>query len=291
MQNNKLLEEQQTNMEIGIPETFNPYEPQNVKELLDKKMLEIAKNFLNNISYDDKSYERKKAEEIEKQKAAYKKAMVKATSEFPAIVTNKTVTKKDGKTYNYPDLKSMVDATKPILTKNGFYVEFRFKTNLAERSVTTYMAIIHQDGWTTVSEPFTMRTNTDDPQSIASAITYSKRYLYSAMLNLNAETDDDGSTASGRNDNKVTDKIEKQQAYQTIQPKQTKQSMTMNTAVQPKQSNPPKTQLVQPNQEATAQASSNIKCADCGQNVTEEEAKFSTKSFGKPYCINCQANH
>lgn len=247
-----------------------------LNELLNNKILELSKEFLSKINLQEKTYEKAKAEEREKQRIAYKKAMVKATNEFPTITTNKTITKKDGTTYNYPDLKSMVEPTKPILAKYGFYVEFRFKTNIQNRTIATIMVISHEDGFSNASEPFELKVNTDDPQSIASALTYSKRYLYSSMLNLNVENDDDGSLASGRIENKITDKQNQSQTTQKPQ----------NYQADKKQ----KQQIVQPNQ-VPIPPLEKTKCADCGKEISEEEARYSIRNFNHPYCLDCQSNH
>ena len=268
---------QETKEQISTNGIQQNKEQQNtINEVLNKKILKLSQEFLDKIEFKEKNYEQLKAEEREKQRIAYKRAMAQATAKFPVIMTNKTITKKDGTTYNYPDLKSMVEPTKPILAKYGFYVEFRFRTNIQSKTISTIMVISHEDGFSNASEPFELKVNTDDPQSIASALTYSKRYLYSSMLNLNVENDDDGSLASGRIENKITDKPNKIQTEQKPQDYKT---------------NKPKQEIIQSNQSNQIPALEKAKCADCGKEISEEEKLYSIRNFNNPYCLDCQSNH
>lgn len=291
-------------METTNTQTQNQNQP-DITTMINQKVCELAKNFLSEIETNkDKKAEKQEANR-EQQRIAYKKAMVKAMKKMPPnIPTNKIVEKPNGQKYAYADLSSIIEATKQTLTENGFYVEFRFRTDPIQKTVNTIMLINHEDGWVNQSEPFTLRVNTEDPQSIASAITYSKRYLYCAMLNISADSDDDGSAASSRQNNKITDKQETKQFPEppknapTAKIQNTKKETTSqptknagNTQISIPNLIPPQKPeiikpkpIVQPNKQT-------YKCADCGKEITEDEARYSTRTFQKPYCLDCQPKH
>ena len=276
-----------------------------IATIINEKICELAQIFLNDIKPEENKKAERQEESREKQRIAYKKAMIKAMKEMPATVpTNKIVEKPSGQKYTYADLSSIIEATKQALTQNGLYVEFRFRTDPVQKTVSTIMLINHEDGWVNQSEPFTLRVNTEDPQSIASALTYSKRYLYCAMLNISADADDDGSTASNRQNNKITDKPEEKKAPEIEKKapqaktpgskkentKQSQKTAENNQIPIPNLVSPGNPQVIQP-KPVIAPNKQIYKCADCGKEITETEARYSTRTFMKPYCLDCQPKH
>lgn len=125
------------------------------------------------------------------QKSLYK-ALAKAQGEFPSIPKNKEVKKKGvsktGKefeyTYFYADLDSIVEATRPILAKNGL----AFLQSIDPKEQVCETLIVHEGGGTLQSTcPIILEKS--DMQKLGGAITYAKRYGLSAALGIS--TDDD----------------------------------------------------------------------------------------------------
>jgi hypothetical protein len=102
----------------------------------------------------------------------------------------------------YADLSSIIEATQPHLNREGLVIvqmpTSEFKEGDAKMiEITTLLA--HSSGeWmaSTLKLPAMMRERFDS-QSCGSAITYGKRYGYSAMAGVAPEVDDDGNKASG----------------------------------------------------------------------------------------------
>lgn len=128
--------------------------------------------------------------------AALVVALVKAQSEFQPVIKTEsaTIAKKNGGSfgYQYADLNTVIESTRPALLANGLAV-MQFPTTEGNKVITTTM-LTHVSG-EYISETLTMTVQMDTPQSIGSAITYSRRYAYMACLGL-AAADDDGAAAS-----------------------------------------------------------------------------------------------
>lgn len=278
----------------------------NITSVIENRLVEITKEFLSTIQTNTEKTKVHQEEDREKQRLSYKKAMIKAMKKMPITVpANKIVEKPNGQKYSYADLSSIIEATKQCLTENGFYVEFRFRTDPIQKTLNTMMLINHEDGWVNQSEPITLKVNMDDPQNVASALTYSKRYLYCSMLNICADTDDDGSAASNRPNDKITDKQNPPSETIKNAPSAQISALKKETTKQPVKNvkNEQKTQsspnnlippekpqvikpvnLIQPNKQI-------YKCADCGKEITENEARYSARTFLKTYCLDCQPKH
>jgi len=119
-------------------------------------------------------------------------ALIAARAEFPAV-------KKDG--YNphfkskFASLKAVREATEPILGKHGLTItQFPSQTYEGKPALTTWLA--HSSGqFIKDTTPLSMVKS--DPQAQGSAITYLRRYGWSAVLGLvTDEDDDDGNMAT-----------------------------------------------------------------------------------------------
>ncbi len=100
----------------------------------------------------------------------------------------------------YADLNAIIDASVPVLNKNGIAV-------LQSPSVVTYVdgtngdiiqtILLHESGEYLAGQSKVVAAKQNDPQSQGSATTYARRYGLQAMVTLKAE-DDDGEGAMNR---------------------------------------------------------------------------------------------
>jgi len=93
---------------------------------------------------------------------------------------------------NYATLGAVIAAAKEPLSKNGLSVIQTMCTGAAGLEVVTTIA--HLSGeW--IKSRLPVNATKHDPQGIGSAITYARRYAYSAIVGITQE-DDDGNAAS-----------------------------------------------------------------------------------------------
>ncbi len=95
----------------------------------------------------------------------------------------------------YADFASVVDASRPVLSKHGLAIVQ--STPADGPTVTVVTRLMHTSGeW--IESSVTMRSKDDSPQGIGSAITYGRRYGWSTLIGLAADDDDDGNKSSLR---------------------------------------------------------------------------------------------
>ena len=91
----------------------------------------------------------------------------------------------------YADLAAIRNATIPALSKNGLSILQAMSTNSTEMLLTT--RLMHSSGqWIESAYPILFN---ERPHVMGSAITYAKRYSWSAITGIAAEVDDDGNEA------------------------------------------------------------------------------------------------
>lgn len=121
-------------------------------------------------------------------------ALAKFQAECPKITLSRKVAvkTKTGGTYEfeYAELSHIIDLTRPTLTKNGLSISQPLQE---DGSVLTLL--MHTSGQY-ISSRIKMPAETG-PQALGSAITYARRYSYSSILGIVAESDDDGASAAG----------------------------------------------------------------------------------------------
>ena len=93
----------------------------------------------------------------------------------------------------YADLAAVIDCSKEALAKNGLSIVQIPSGKPPFVQVTTML--MHKTGQYITGE-ITLKSRSDSPQDMGSAITYAKRYALSAMLNIAADDDDDGNASS-----------------------------------------------------------------------------------------------
>lgn len=103
---------------------------------------------------------------------------------------------------NYADLPAVMDAARPALSKHGLSVTQM--TDSEEGRILLITQITHSSGqW--LRSYYPVNPVKADPQGLGSAITYARRYAYSAIVGVaSMGEDDDGNAASGLPDKKET---------------------------------------------------------------------------------------
>lgn len=97
----------------------------------------------------------------------------------------------------YADLAAVIDATKEGLSMNGLAVLQPPAFDRGSGTVEVLTLLAHSSGeW--IKSVLHMPVNKTDAQGVGSAITYGRRYGYSAVLNVASEEDDDGNAAVSR---------------------------------------------------------------------------------------------
>ena len=94
----------------------------------------------------------------------------------------------------YADLAAVIDAAKPHLAANGLAVIQT--TEINENGLRLVTTLAHQSG-EYISGDYPIKPTKDDPQGMGSAMTYARRYAFSAITGI-ASDDDDGNAASGK---------------------------------------------------------------------------------------------
>lgn len=116
------------------------------------------------------------------------KALAKAQHEMKPAKFNKVNPHYKSK---YADLAAIREATLPALNKNGMALYQGMSLN--GTGVVLRTLLIHESGQTLESEyPIPL----DQPQKMGSALTYARRYCWSAMCGIVADEDDDANAAS-----------------------------------------------------------------------------------------------
>ncbi len=120
-------------------------------------------------------------------------ALAKAQGEMPSVSKSKDNPFFKSK---YADLSACVAAAVPILVKNGLsYAQFAESSDdgLVAKVTTILM---HGDSGEWISGTLCMKPAKADPQGIASATTYARRYGFSSLIGLVTDDDDDGNHAA-----------------------------------------------------------------------------------------------
>jgi hypothetical protein len=118
------------------------------------------------------------------------KALAAAQSEMRNATLNKVNPHFRSK---YADLAAIRDTTVPVLSKHGLsIVQF---TRLSDAGLVLVTRLMHEGGEHIEGE-YPLPMATDKPQQMGSALTYARRYCWSAMVGISADEDDDANSAS-----------------------------------------------------------------------------------------------
>ena len=138
------------------------------------------------------------------------KAFVKFQSEFKGM---KPDSSNPFFKSTYISLDGILETARPILAKNGLAV-IQEATGDGEY-IFVKTKLIHESGEMIETEVLKMKPQKNDPQSMGSCITYSKRYQLAALLGICECIDDDANIATYGNNNpeqsKTTGKLSAKQ--------------------------------------------------------------------------------
>lgn len=124
-------------------------------------------------------------------------ALALAQLEFDAVEKDKTNPHFKSK---YASLSSQISATRPALANHGLCMTQAPSSREGRYGVIT--RLLHKSGQWFESE-LLLKPRDESPQSVGSALTYSRRYSAEAMLNIAPEdSDDDGNKANGHDERK-----------------------------------------------------------------------------------------
>lgn len=124
-------------------------------------------------------------------------ALSKAQGEMEPALKDKTGFFKN----KYADLAGVIESIRQPFAKNG--LSFTQLPRFDGKTVNVLTMILHSSGQF-ISEEMCMSPTKADPQGVASAVTYAKRYALQAMCGVPSE-DDDGNAASGKDAKHVDD--------------------------------------------------------------------------------------
>ena len=129
---------------------------------------------------------------------AFASAFAEMQAEIPEIEE-----KGIGHNIKYATLEDINEVVKPILTKYGFGVSFRVKQS--EGGITVTGVLFHRDGHSEETE-MTLQSDTsgskNNVQAVGSSVSYGKRYVLCALLNISTRGEDDNGQKAGQ---KVTE--------------------------------------------------------------------------------------
>jgi hypothetical protein len=164
-------------------------------------------------------YERRAADNARR---AFIAALADCQAELPTIGKHGSVDLgRGGKGYSFAKWEDICDAIKPVLHRHGFALNFKVAAN--EKQVIVTGTLSHREGHsdeTTYPLPFDNSGAKNPVQAMGSSISYGKRYVANALLNLTSrdglEADDDGRQA-----------IDYQRGPKTITPAEVTQLATL----------------------------------------------------------------
>ncbi len=129
------------------------------------------------------------------------KALSQLQGELPQIKKTKTAEVKDQQgnrvlyTYDYADLGDVVADVGPLLAKHGLAFHCGPTINPADRrEMILLWSLLHESGEEKAGE-WPLGPVSQKPQALGSAITYGRRYCFTAATNIVLEDDDDGQRA------------------------------------------------------------------------------------------------
>lgn len=128
-------------------------------------------------------------------------ALAKAQLNFKPVKkqTENEAYRRGGKASKYADLNAVIDATRDALAKEGLVVTQWPNIDVEAKHTTLVTLLAHSSGeWMrgVITLPSISR-NDFTAQTCGSSITYARRYVWSAIVGIAPEDDDDGNAASG----------------------------------------------------------------------------------------------
>ena len=134
-------------------------------------------------------------------RSAFSTAMAEMQGELPTISEKGEITVNGAVRSKYARFEDINEAVRPILKRHGFAVSFRTKTDDQHISVTGILS--HRQGHseeTTMQLPADMSGAKNTVQQVGSSVSYGKRYVLQALLNITTSGEDDDGRAAGMMD-------------------------------------------------------------------------------------------
>ena len=128
----------------------------------------------------------------------FNSAMAAMQTEMPSITERGKIEVKGVVRSHYATLEDIVDTVRPVMQKHGFAISFRVRTG--ENAIEVTGVLMHKSGHreeTSMRLPFDQSGSKNNVQSYGSSVSYGKRYVMSALLNITTRgEDDDGNSAA-----------------------------------------------------------------------------------------------
>ena len=125
-------------------------------------------------------------------------AMAEMQSELPSITERGQIKVNNQVRSTYATFEDINDAVKPILQRHGFAMTFR--TEVKDGQITVTGVLMHRAGHreeTSLPLPSDTSGSKNTVQAIGSSVSYGKRYVMSALLNITTRGEDDDGQAAG----------------------------------------------------------------------------------------------
>lgn len=129
--------------------------------------------------------------------AEFNASMAAMQSEMPSIAERGQIKVQGQVRSNYATFEDINDIVKPIMQQFGFAVSFRVETVQAGMSVTGIL--MHRAGHreqTTMLLPLDTSGSKNAVQALGSSVSYGKRYVLGALLNITTRGEDDDGNAA-----------------------------------------------------------------------------------------------
>jgi hypothetical protein len=123
---------------------------------------------------------------------AFNGAMAELQGELPTITENDKIVVKGETRSTYATFEHINEQVKPILQRHGFAVTFKTETN--ESSVKVIGILTHRDGHRETTDmvlPLDNSGQKNTVQMVGSSVSYGKRYVLCALLNISTGGEDD----------------------------------------------------------------------------------------------------
>lgn len=124
---------------------------------------------------------------------AFSAAMAEMQADLPTIKKNGAIVVNGEVRSTFARFEDINDQVKPIMQKYGFAMTF--KTNTNDGQVIVVGGLVHREGHresTDIVLPVDVSGSKNPVQAIGSSVSYGKRYVMCALLNITTSEDDDG---------------------------------------------------------------------------------------------------
>jgi len=178
--------------EVTVAETGKQLQPVNVENLLTQA---VDKGL--DVEQMERLLTMRRELKAEHARERYFESLSAFQSECPTIPKTKEVYVKGQLRYRYAPLDSIIAAVKNLLKEHGF--SYTVETEQTDTSVTAICRLHHNEGHseeTRFTVPIQKDSYMSEPQKVASALTYAKRYAFcDATGIMTSDEDDDANSA------------------------------------------------------------------------------------------------